>query len=155
MKALMKLDAQDQNLERILESAVVVSWADLKRGRQSDLIHIKYGFAASGTLDYVQVWSSIKRGYWLLACTYSMSASPSHNAGIHFDNAYQSDGLRHILEVVMQHQNLFALPDNLGYEGLLQIAAPTEKESKSAADSISAAFDRVNSSAEKTARRIA
>jgi len=57
---------QDQNLERVLESAVVASWADLMRGRQNGLIHIEYGFAASGTLDHLQVWSSIKRGYWLL-----------------------------------------------------------------------------------------
>ena len=70
----MKLN-QDQNLERILESAVVVSWTDLLRGDKSGLIHIEYGFAPSGTLDYLQVWSSITRGYWLLACSYWMSAS--------------------------------------------------------------------------------
>ncbi len=53
----MKLH-QDQNFERVLESAVVASWADLMRGRQNGLIHIEYGFAASGTLDHLQVWSS-------------------------------------------------------------------------------------------------
>jgi hypothetical protein len=53
---------KNQNLERILESAVVVSWADLMRR-----------------------------------------------------------ALAHILEVLMQHQNAFALPPNLGRPGLLQI----------------------------------
>jgi len=45
-----------QSLERVLESAVVVSWADLMHGAQTGLIHIEYGFAPSGTLDYLQVW---------------------------------------------------------------------------------------------------
>jgi hypothetical protein len=38
---------ENQNLERILESAVVVSRADVMRGAQSGLIHIEYGFAPS------------------------------------------------------------------------------------------------------------
>ena len=42
-----------QSLERVLESAVVVSWADLMRGAQTGLIHIEYGFARSCTLDYL------------------------------------------------------------------------------------------------------
>ncbi len=136
---------ENQNLERILESAVVVSWADLMRGAQSGLIHIEYGFAPSGTLDYLQVWSSITRGHWLLACAYWTSASKFHDTGVHFDNGYQSEGLAHILEVVMQHQNAFALPPNLGRQGLLQITTPTEEESTAAAASVSEAYDRVSS----------
>jgi hypothetical protein len=146
--AIMKLNEKDENIEQILESAVVVNWADLIRGGQPGLIHIEYGFAPSGTLDYLKVWSSIKRGYWLLACTYWMSASESHDAGVHFDNGFESKGLAHILEVVMQHQKVFALPQNLNRPGLLQIAMPTEKERKAAAASINDAFDRVNSLAE-------
>jgi hypothetical protein len=66
-----------KSLERMLESAVVVHWADLMRSTQAGLVHIQYGFAAGGTLDYVQVWSSITPGQWLLACVYWMSASSS------------------------------------------------------------------------------
>jgi hypothetical protein len=133
---------ENQNLERILESAVVVSWADLMRGAQSGLIHIEYGFA---TLDYLQVWSSITRGHWLLACAYWTSASKFHDTGVHFDNGYQSESLAHILEVVMQHQNAFALPPNLGRQGLLQITTPTEEESTPAAAALNEAFDRLGS----------
>jgi hypothetical protein len=43
----MKLD-ENQGLEQVLESAVVVSWADLMHGAQTGLIHIEYGFAPSG-----------------------------------------------------------------------------------------------------------
>jgi hypothetical protein len=74
-----------------------------------------------------------------------MSASKSHDAGVHFDNGYESEALAHILEVVMQHQNLFGLPQNLGRQGLLQIGTPTETESKAAAALINDAFERVNS----------
>lgn len=144
---ILKLNEQNENLEHILESAVVVSWADLMRGR-SGLIHIEYAFASSAALDYVKVLSSVKRGYWLLACTYWMSASQSHDAGVHFDNGYESKGLAHILEVVMQHQNLFGLPQDFGRQGMLSIETPTEKENKAAADSIKDAIDRVNSHAE-------
>ncbi len=62
-----------------------MSWTDLMRGDKSGLIHIEYGFAPSGTLDYLNLWSSITRGYWLLACSYWMSASQLHDIGIHFE----------------------------------------------------------------------
>jgi hypothetical protein len=53
---------QDQSLDRILESAVVLSWADLVFNAQSSLIQIEYGFAPSGTLDYLKVWYSNRAG---------------------------------------------------------------------------------------------
>jgi hypothetical protein len=142
---IMKLNEEHENIERILESAVVVNWEDLMGGGQGGLINIEYGFAPGGRLDYVQVWSSVKRGYWLLACTYWMSASQSHQPGVSFDNGFESEGLAHILEVVMQHQNVFGLSQNLGPQGVLRVGTPTEKESKAAAVSINDAFNRVNS----------
>jgi hypothetical protein len=56
---------QNQSLERILESAIVVSWEDLMHGAQTGLIHIEYNFAPDGTLEYLKVWSSITRGHWV------------------------------------------------------------------------------------------
>ena len=137
-QAFMK---RNGNLEQILESAVVISWADLTRGTSAGLIHIEYGFAAGGTLDYLKVWSSLTRGHWLLACEYWMSANTFHSAGIGFENGYQSEGLAHILEVAMQHQNSFVLPPNLGRQGLLQISAPSAEESAAAPAVINVAFD--------------
>jgi hypothetical protein len=136
---------EKQNLERVLESAIVVSWADLMRGAPSGLVHIEYGFAPTGTLDYVQVWSSISRGQWLLACEYWMSLSTFHATGVRFDNGYQSEGLAHILESVMQHQRAFSLPADLGRQGLLQISTPTQQESRLAATSVKEAHDRISS----------
>jgi len=135
---------KDANIEQILESAVVLNWADLISIRASGTVHIEYAFAPSGALDCVQVWSSVKRGYWLLACEYSMSPTRSHCAGIHFANKFGSERLAHILETVMQNQHLFTLPPNRGRQGLLQIATPTEDESKAAAVSVDDAFKRVS-----------
>ena len=137
--------SENQSLERVLESAIVVSWADLVPGAQTGLIHIEYGFAPSGILDYLKVWSSITRGQRLVACEYWMSASTFHSAGAHFHNGYQSEGLAHILESVMQHQTAFSLPADRGRQGLLQIPAPTQEESAAAATSVSEALDRVSS----------
>jgi len=134
------------NLERILESAVVVSWPDLTRGAATGLIHIEYGFADGGTLDYVKVWSSLTRGHWLLACQYWMSGNSLHSAGVGFENGYRSDNLAHILDVAMQHQNSFVLPPNLGRQGLLQISAPTAQDSAAASAVIDLAFNRLSSS---------
>jgi hypothetical protein len=134
-----------QSLDQVLESAIVVSWADLMHGAEAGLIHIEYGFAPGGTLDYLKVWSSISRGHWLLACEYWMSASTFHDTGIRFDNGYQSEGLAHILGFIMQHQDAFILPPNLGRQGLLQIPTPTAEESKAAAASVNHAFDRLGS----------
>jgi hypothetical protein len=136
---------KNQSLEQVLESAIVVSWADLMRGAQNGLIHIEYCFASSGTLDYLQVWSSITRGHWLLACEYWMSPSEFHGAGVHFENGYQSEGLAQILESVMRHQTAFSLPADLGRQGLLQVTTPTQDESSTAAASVSEAFDCVSS----------
>jgi hypothetical protein len=117
------------SLERILESAVVTSWAELMHGAEGGLVQIEYGFAAGGTLDYLKLWSSVTRGHWLLAVEYWMSPSQSHRTGIHFDNGYESGALKHILESVMQHQTEFSLPVDFGRQGLLQIAPPTPQES--------------------------
>ena len=122
-----------------------MSWADLMRGTPTGLIHIEYGFAAGGTMDYLKVWSSLTRGHWLLACTYWMSASTFHGAGVGFENGYKSEGLAHTLEIAMQHQTSFVLPPNLGRQGLLQISSPTVEEIAAATALIDVAFDRLAS----------
>ena len=134
-----KID-QNQNLDKILESAVVANWSELMRGEQSGVIHVEYGFVPTGTLDYVQVWSCITRGHWLLACAWT-SDSTSDGTGVHFENGYESEGLAHILELVMTHQNVFDLPASVGRARLLQIATPNPEETTAAAASISGVFD--------------
>lgn len=139
------------SLERILESAIVASWPDLTRGTSVGLIHIEYGFAAGGTLDYLKVLSSPTRGHWLLTCEYWMSANNFHSAGIGFEKGYRSESLAQMLEVAMQHQNSFLLPPNRGRQGLLQISTPTAEEIAASAAVINLAFDRLNSKVDEPA----
>ncbi len=139
---------ESQSLERILESAVVASWADLMRGAQAGLVHIEYGFAAGGTLDYLKVWSSITRGHWLLAVDYWASPSKSHSTGANFDNGYESDALKRILNSVMRHQDEFSLPVNRGRQGLLRIATPTQQESVVASALVNETLRHLDSLAE-------
>jgi len=61
----MKLD-NAQSLDRILESAVIVSWTDLMKDAKSGLIHLEYTFVPDGSLEYLKVWSSVTRGHWLV-----------------------------------------------------------------------------------------
>lgn len=135
----------NQSLERTLESAVIVSWADLIHEAQTGLIHIEYGFAPTGTLDYLKIWSSLTRGHWLLACEYWMSESTFHGAGVRFENGYESQGLSNILERVMQNQTSFVLPENMGRQGLLQISSPTEEDRSAAGEWIRDTLDRLGS----------
>jgi hypothetical protein len=132
--------AENKSLEQAIESAIVLSWTDLMRGAQTGLIHVEYGFAPTGTLDYLKVLSSIGRGHWLVACEYWMSADTSHSIGIRFENGYESEGLACILEFLMQHQNSFTVPPNLGWQGLLQISTPSEGERAVAAISVNEAI---------------
>ncbi len=147
----MNRDA-NQSLDRVLECAIVVSWPDLAHGAHTDLIHIEYVFAPTGTLDYMKVWSSIARGHWLLACEYWTSANTIHGTGVRFENGYESEGLAHILEFVMQHQNSFVLPPNPGRQVLLQISTPTVEESAAAAALISEVFERLTSTFRRSQR---
>jgi hypothetical protein len=121
---------EDENIEGILESAVILNWVDLMGAGERGLFHIEYAFALGGTLDCVQVWSSRKRGYWLLTCTYSMSATQSHGAGVHFANDFASASLAYILETVMQNQNLFTSPKNMADKGCFRLQRPRRTRAK-------------------------
>jgi hypothetical protein len=119
------------------------------RDAQADLIQIEYGFAADGTIDFLKFWASISRGHWLLAVEY-WAYDPTHDAGVHFENGYESDGLNHVLQTVMQHQTEFLLPVDFGRQGLLQIATPTQQECALASALIDETLRHVGSLAELT-----
>jgi hypothetical protein len=140
----MKLD-NGQSINRILESAVIVSWSDLMKDAKAGLMHLEYAFAPDSSLEYLKLWSSVTRGHWRLACAYWMSASTLHGSGLRFEKGFQSEGLTQTLEFVMQHQHAFSPSPDFGRTGLLQIPAPTEAESTAAARSVGEAFCRVNS----------
>lgn len=132
---------KDLNLERILESAIVVSWKDFMRGEQKGLIHIEYNLALDGTVNDLQVWSCLNRGHWLLICEYGMPTSKLYSTGIQFENKYKSENLTHILDSIMQHQTAFSLPVYHDRQGMIQISTPTEEESTQAIDLVNEALN--------------
>jgi hypothetical protein len=114
-------------MDRILKSAVVLSWRDLLHPSQRGLIHIEY---APGTrLPYLKIWHLTGRGEWRLVCEYSMPGRPTDSLGdgMTFSNDYHSAGLAEMLEVIMQHQDNFP-PSLKPGDGLIQVTLPTEQE---------------------------
>ena len=144
--------SQAHNFDQLLQSAVVVSWADLMRGFHGGLIHVEYDFTASGTLEHLQVWSSIVKGRWLLAWGYQRTGSEVLDTDVHFHNGYKSEVLARILELVVLRYKGFILPRNLGRAGLLQIATPTQEESAAAAVSVNEVLDYIRSAPLELAR---
>lgn len=141
-------------MDRILESAVVLSWRDLLHVSQRGLIHIDY--APGPSLQYLKIWQLTAKGSWSLICEYWMrqgqGATPV--AGLTFSNDFHSEGLAQMLEVIMQHQGTFMTSFGRPGAGLIQVTPPTEQESLAASacmrdayDGLGFVFDRVPSAA--------
>jgi hypothetical protein len=114
-------------IDRILESAVVLSWKDLVHPSQRGPIDIEY--APTTDRPYLKIWQLSRRGAWILVCEYWMTRRPT-GASVGrptFSNGYHSAGLAEMLEVIMQHQDNFAPGLNFG-TGLIQVTPPTEQE---------------------------
>jgi hypothetical protein len=94
-------------MDRILESAVVLSWKDLLHISQEGLIHIEY--VPGPSLQYLKIWQLTGKGSWSLICEYWMSQGQAAKpvAGLTFSNDYHSEGLAEMLNVIMQHQGSF------------------------------------------------
>jgi len=140
-----RLMPNTQNLDRLLESALIQSWPDLMKDATAGSLHLEYAFAPDNSLDYLTLWSSTLRGQWDLVCDYWMSSFASHHKGIHFKNGFRSDDLSRTLEFIMQHQRTFSPLPNLGRSGVLQIQVPSGEESRAAAKSLSEAFSQISS----------
>jgi hypothetical protein len=115
-------------MDRILASAVVMSWEDLLHPAQRGLIHIEY--APGAFLEYLKVWQLTGKGEWSLVCEYQMLQGPvvATVGGTTFSNGYHSAGLAEMLGVIMQHQGSFAASPPRPGAGLIQVTLPTEQE---------------------------
>jgi hypothetical protein len=114
-------------IERILESAVVLSWEDLVHPSQTGLIQIEY--AAGARLPYLKIWQLTARGEWRLVCEYWMARVPAApDDGMMFGNDYHSAGLAEMLEFIMEHQESFVVPVATPATGLILVTPPTNPE---------------------------
>lgn len=142
-------ETECQQLDRILEAAVIVSWPELMAESESGSVHVEYDFGPRGEVTFLRIWLSETRGVWHLVCSYCASTSGLRNRSIQFDNGYASERLAETLEVAMRHQDIFLPPPNLGRQGLLQITPPSEKERADAILLIKEVFDAVKSRCEE------
>lgn len=128
-------------MDRILRSAVVVSWKDLLPVSQRGLLHIEY--APGERLPYVKIWHLTGKGAWSLVCEYWMSREPARisGAGMTFSNGYYSAGLAAMMEVIMQHQGFFTASLISPGAGLIQIILPTDQESMAATNCMRHAYE--------------
>lgn len=119
-------------LDRILEGAVQAAWDDLMPAAKAGSIQVEYRIEADGSLQYLKIWASTKRGCWNLVCEQWITAAWSHVPGLQFSKGYYSESLGHFLEIVARHQKVFISVSGTGRNGLLQIFRPTEDESREA-----------------------
>ena len=128
-------------MDRILRSAVVLSWKDLFPVSQGGLVHIEY--APGKRLPYVKIWHLTGKGEWNLVCEYWMSREPARIgvAGMTFSNGYYSAGLAEMLGVIMQHQRFFAASLLAPGAGLIQVILPTDQESTAATNCMRHAYE--------------
>ena len=126
-------------MDRMLTSAVVLSWPDLLHASQRGLIHIEY--APGKSLPFVKVWDLTGKGEWSLVCEYWMLRGPTTQlGGMTFSNDYHSAGLAAMLEVIMQHQEHFPTSLVAG-AGLLQVTLPTDQENLAASACMRHAYE--------------
>ena len=138
-----------QQLDRILEAAVIVSWPELIADSASGSVHVEYDFGPDGEVIFLRIWLSETRGVWHLVCSCCLPTSGSRDRYVQFENGYASERLAETLNFAMHHQDVFLPSPNLGRQGLLQIANPSEKERANAAASIREAFDTAGSGFEE------
>jgi len=130
-------------LDRILTSAVVLSWQDLLHATHGGLIHVEY--APGKTLQYLKVWELTGKGQWSLVCEYWMSCGPAGlpRDGMTFSNDYHSTGLTEMLELIMHHQDRFSDSMDRPGAGLIQVTLPTSEERLAATACMRHAYESV------------
>ncbi len=129
-------------MHRILESAVILSWKDLLRPSQRDLIQVEY--VPGIHISYLKIWQLTGKGEWSLVCEHWLSHRPAvaTDDGTTFSNGYHSAGLAAMLQVIMKHQDQFTplRPDS---PSSTRVQLPTEQETLAATACMSQVYQSV------------
>lgn len=136
--------ASEQNrLEQMLESAVVLSWKDLMASSDGR-IQIEFRASTTGSVEYVKVWASgTTRGHWSLVCE-SHGVSLVTSRKMEFSNGFHSGFLAQTLEYVLANPSQFLTRQD-GFTGLIQVQSPTQ-------DEVALATERVKDARQKTCK---
>lgn len=138
MTALIRASEQSP-LQRILESAVVLSWADLMPSA-AGCIQIEYHTSGTNHLDYLKLWaSSTTRGNWLLICEAGVSNSYAPRK-LAFSNGFNSGFLSRSLEFVLANQTRF--PDSFeSLTDLILVHSPRDPDIARATQCMKEAYE--------------
>jgi hypothetical protein len=141
-----KAPIKEVQIDRVLKSAVVLSWNDLVKGSQTGIIDIEYGTAPEPSLQYLKIWLSTTRDTWDLICEYWISpgTSPVPVAGLTFSNGYYSSDLKQMVGHLMRHQ--VSIPDLLSGKSsvtLMRVQSPTEDDRLRAGTCMRDAYHRL------------
>ena len=90
----------------------------------SGLMHVEYQLEEQGTIAFLRLWSSIKRGYWDLVCEYWMHEHPFGPIGLRFSAGRNSACLAQHIDAIMQNQEMFKAVDGRQSRGLIQVFPP-------------------------------
>lgn len=116
------------HFDAVLAGALVLCWDDLILNTHPGSIHAEYHVEPFGSVEFIKVWTSITRGYWDLVCEHWMHSGALVRSGIRFANGYKSEGLRGMLESVMQHREVLLVGAAPGADRMIQVSQPTENE---------------------------
>ncbi len=126
--------SEHSSLQRILESAVVLSWNDLMSSGEG-CIQIEFRTSGPNLVEYLKLWAcGAMRGNWSLVCE-SSGASPNTPRRMDFSNGFHSGFLSQTLEFVLANQERFPISSD-SCTSLAQIQAPTEQEIASATECV-------------------
>ena len=123
-------EAQTVLLNRLLSSAVVLSWDELMPNSTSGLIHIEYQTGDDGSLQFVKFWSSTVWGEWKLVCELWMWTLWSHVTGVRFGSNYHSVNFTRTLELVADYERPLSLLPSL--RSLIQVFPPSDVQRQDA-----------------------
>ena len=140
-----RVPTEDSTLDRALDSAISASWKELAQGSPIEAMQVEYRTGASGSLDYLKLWSSTLRGHWNLVCEYWIQANGTHSRGITFLKPYSSASLARTLDVIMRNQERFCPASMELLDGLVQVAPPDEIQAAAASNHIAQILERITS----------
>jgi hypothetical protein len=138
------LQGDKAQLDRLLESAVILNWDELTASSTSGLIRVEHRSDADHSLEYLKVWSSSGRGFDQLVCEYWVRPIWSHQVGLQWASGHNSERFGKMLSDALQRED--ACPMGGGQDGSIQIYPPTELE-RAAAGTYAAQFAAASSPA--------
>jgi len=125
-------------LDRMLESAIILSWKDLGQSPTEGMVQVEYHVGPERSVEYLKMWCSNGRGYLSLVCDYSVN--PGWSGGPRFANGYHSRELGRLLEAIMMNQAMFQHGCRPGNNVLVQVGPPTEEQIVTATQRVAETF---------------